>query len=118
MNLDELGTSLKHQDVRLLSPFEGELEIDVPEGMVLPDEVMSALCDYKAVLIAMLPTGDTQAMEAPHPVPVDRLVLAARGDKLRAQGLAARLCWLPLPQERVTLPPLPGKPEGEKLWFE
>jgi hypothetical protein len=40
------------------------------------------------------------------------------GDELRAAGLAVELCWLPPPQERVELGPMPGRREDGKFWFE
>jgi hypothetical protein len=52
------------------------------------------------------------------PVPPQRLAAAARGDDLRARGLAAPLCWLPEVQEPVVLGPMPGRREDGKLWFE
>jgi hypothetical protein len=47
-----------------------------------------------------------------------RVEAAARGDELRRQGRAVPLCWLPPPQDRVALQPLPGKRADGKLWFE
>jgi hypothetical protein len=40
------------------------------------------------------------------------------GDELRREGRAVELCWLPPPQERVELGPLPGRLPGDRLWFE
>ena len=50
--------------------------------------------------------------------PRDYKAETERGDALRAAGLALPLCWLPEPQERWVQPPLPGKRDDGKLWFE
>jgi hypothetical protein len=52
------------------------------------------------------------------PISPDRQDVAARGDDRRSQGLALPLCWLPEPQGRVVLPPLPRRRDDGKLWFE
>jgi hypothetical protein len=51
-------------------------------------------------------------------VQAGRQAVAARGDQLRACGRALPLCWLPEPQERAELGPMPGKQDNGKLWFE
>jgi hypothetical protein len=48
----------------------------------------------------------------------DRQAIAAQGDRLRAEGRALPLCWIPAPQERAPLAPLPGRRGGKQLWFE
>lgn len=54
----------------------------------------------------------------PRGLPADRLAALKRGDELRVAGKALPLCWLPPPQERIVLPPMPGKKIGGQLWFE
>jgi hypothetical protein len=55
------------------------------------------------------PPGPPGGRDTPCPwVTPERLAVAARGDSLRAQGLALNLCVLPEVQPRVALPPLPG----------
>jgi hypothetical protein len=54
----------------------------------------------------------------PDETPLSRAAVAANGDDLRAAGKAMEVCWIPAPQERVELPPPPGKREDGRLWFE
>ncbi len=48
----------------------------------------------------------------------ERLANIAKGDRLRSEGKALPLCWLPPVQERAVWPDGPGKREDGKLWFE
>ena len=54
----------------------------------------------------------------PREIPIERRIALERGDALRAAGLALPLCWLPEPQEKWVQPPMPGKRDDGKLWFE
>jgi hypothetical protein len=64
--------------------------------------------------------GSPAAVHPPmnRPIPSARAAAAARGDDLRARGLAAPLCWLPAPQEPVASRPMPGPRADGKFWFE
>jgi hypothetical protein len=72
----------------------------------------------RAVEAAALEVTETSTASTPTKPPRDYKAEAAHGDALRAAGLAVPLCWLPEPQERWQPPPLRGRREGDRLWFE
>ena len=86
MTLSELQTSLDHLDISLSICGDG-LVYDAPPD-ALTDEIMAALKERKAELITMFSEASAQAAPRPRPIPDKRLAVMARGDELRARGLA------------------------------
>ncbi len=120
MNLPELLACMDRLDIQLTARY-GMLRVDAPPGAITPN-LRAEFVHHKSALLDRLRgaarTGTGPALRPDNQSKANRRAVAARGDDLRAQGLALPLCSLPPPQERVVLPAPPGKREDGILWFE
>ena len=61
MTLEDLQERLERLDVRLSLTGEGELELDIPQHVVLSSETMAALRTHKDALLSMYETDEYAA---------------------------------------------------------
>ena len=120
MDATTLLDSLQSREIAL-SVADGVLAVDHAGG--LTDDDRDMIRTHRSAIMATLEARDRLAggLCRPWPSLADRPdypAIATLGDELRAQGLALPLCWLPEPQERAVLRPLPGRRGDGALWFE
>jgi hypothetical protein len=65
MNLGALLASLERLDVKLLRTCEGELELDFPESVTLPDHFLHALKEHKAALLTRVAVAESGPASPP-----------------------------------------------------
>jgi hypothetical protein len=104
----------------------GTQEGEIPDFQARSDPLGEALTETTetvSVVSVSDPRGESVDFQAPPDperirIQAKRRAVVTQGDSLRARGRAVGLCWLPEPQPRAVLGPMPGNRDDGKLWFE